>query len=55
MIDAILGTRGARGVPTCILGAQESSPDTSEGPPPPPAGAPPPEAAARCRRFRPVT
>ncbi|KAK5638120.1 hypothetical protein RI129_012415 [Pyrocoelia pectoralis] len=46
----------ARGVPTCLIGAPESSPDTSEGPPPPPpSGEPLPESEVRCRRYRPVT
>ncbi|KYB26867.1 tau-tubulin kinase homolog Asator isoform X2 [Tribolium castaneum] len=51
------GVRPARGIPTCLIGAPESSPDTSEGPPPPPppTGEPPAESQVRCRRFRPVT
>ncbi|KAK9746295.1 Protein kinase domain [Popillia japonica] len=47
--------RNVRGVPTALIGAPESSPDTSEGPPPPPEGEPPQESTVRCRRFRPVT
>ncbi|KAF5284207.1 hypothetical protein FQR65_LT00207 [Abscondita terminalis] len=51
------GGAKARGVPTCLIGATESSPDTSEGPPPPPppTGEPMPESQVRCRRYRPVT
>ncbi|XP_017775238.1 PREDICTED: uncharacterized protein LOC108561688 isoform X2 [Nicrophorus vespilloides] len=51
------GVRANRGVPTYLIGAAESSPDTSEGPPPPPPpeGEPPQESNVRCRRFRPVT
>ncbi|XP_031331385.1 tau-tubulin kinase homolog Asator isoform X2 [Photinus pyralis] len=51
------GGAKARGVPTCLIGAAESSPDTSEGPPPPPppSGEPLPESEVRCRRYRPVT
>ncbi|GJQ75439.1 hypothetical protein Trydic_g23606 [Trypoxylus dichotomus] len=49
------GVRNVRGVPTALIGAPESSPDTSEGPPPPPEGEPPQESTVRCRRFRPVT
>ncbi|KAI4454971.1 casein kinase-related [Holotrichia oblita] len=49
------GIRSVRGVPTALIGAPESSPDTSEGPPPPPEGEPPQESTVRCRRFRPVT
>lgn len=51
------GGAKARGVPTCLIGAPESSPDTSEGPPPPPPplGEPLPESDVRCRRYRPVT
>ncbi|XP_063925108.1 tau-tubulin kinase homolog Asator isoform X3 [Zophobas morio] len=51
------GVKPARGIPTCLIGAPESSPDTSEGPPPPPppTGEPPAESQVRCRRFRPVT
>ncbi|KAK4878012.1 hypothetical protein RN001_010518 [Aquatica leii] len=50
------GGAKARGVPTCLIGAPESSPDTSEGPPPPPpTGEPLPESQVRCRRYRPVT
>ncbi|KAF2881435.1 hypothetical protein ILUMI_24721 [Ignelater luminosus] len=49
------GGARVRGVPTCLIGAPESSPDTSEGPPPPPSGEPLPESQVRCRRYRPVT
>nr|XP_022907207.1 uncharacterized protein LOC111418777 [Onthophagus taurus] len=47
--------RNVRGVPTCLIGASESSPDTSEGVPAPPEGEPTQESSVRCRRYRPVT